>query len=90
MQINRVYVVWHIPDGKDFDWQTKDKPRQVKSRIVVGLSSIVYFFLLDGNVEDYQSQMMFEYPSPSTFIGTTIQIFRRNETSQNSLHMHVE
>jgi hypothetical protein len=40
-------------DGKDFDWQTKDKPRQVTSRIVVGLSSIVYFFLLVANVEGY-------------------------------------
>ena len=69
MQINRVYVVGHIPDGKAFDWQSEDKPRQVTSRIVVGLSSIVYFFLLDGNVEDYQSRMMFKYPSPSTFIG---------------------
>ena len=73
-------IVMHIPDGKDFDWWTKDKPRQVTSRIVVGLSSIVFFFLLDGNVEDYQSQMMFEHPSPSTFISARILFFRRNWT----------
>ena len=72
--------------GNEVVWQTKDMPRHVTSRIVVGLSNIVYFFVLDGNVEDYQSQMMFEYPPPSTFIGTRItvvlhariQIFRRN------------
>ena len=62
-------LVQHIPDGKDIDWQTKDKPRQVTSRIVMVLSSIVYFFLLDGNVEGYQSHVMYEQDFPSTFIG---------------------
>ena len=46
--------------GNEVVWQTKDMPRHVTSRMVVGLSSIVYFFLLDGNGNDYQSQMMFE------------------------------
>ena len=41
--------------GNEVVWQTKDMPRHVTSRIVVGLSNIVYFFLLDVNVEDYQS-----------------------------------
>ena len=60
--------------GNEVVWQTKDMPRHVTSRIVVGLRNIVYFFLLDGNVEDYQSQMMSGYPTPSTFIGTRITV----------------
>ena len=37
--------------GNEVVRQTKDMPRHVTSRIVVGLRNIVYFFLLDGNVE---------------------------------------
>ena len=38
--------------GNEVVRQTKDMPRHVTSRIVVGLRNIVYFFLLDGNVDD--------------------------------------